>query len=149
MNVYTLSFSNKKNQFFFQEYDIPRAAVAAAAARLSSSATTTTLDLDPDENFYENTLPHSNSSNINNKNRVGLRESDLFIVEEAPKSSDYGSHGGDDRSSGYRSSSSPSIQSTEELYVNESAIGSLEDSQVSSPELVTRRRNTRIAESTR
>ena len=33
----------------------------------------------------------------------------------------------DDRSSGYRSSSSPSIQS-EELYVNESAIGSMEDS---------------------
>ena len=34
--------------------------------------------------------------------------------------------GGDDRSSGYRSSSSPSIQSTEELYVNESAVTLME-----------------------
>ena len=33
---------------------------------------------------------------------------------------------GDDRSSGYRSSSSPSIQSTEELYVNESAVTLME-----------------------
>ena len=37
-----------------------------------------------------------------------------------------GSSGGDDRSSGYRSSSSPSIQSTEELYVNESAVTLME-----------------------
>ena len=97
----------------FQEYEVPRAAVeaaraaaeAAAAAKFSSQSSQqlTTADSAEEENFYENTLTHSN------KHR-GLRESDIYIVEEAPKSSDYGSHGGDDRSSGYRSSSSPSIQ---------------------------------------
>ena len=99
---------------FFQEYEVPRAAVeaaraaaeAAAAAKFSgqSSQQLTTADSAEEENFYENTLTHSS------KHRGLLRESDIYIVEEAPKSSDYGSHGGDDRSSGYRSSSSPSIQ---------------------------------------
>ena len=138
--------------FARQEYDIPRAAVAAAAelaaARLTASkigqTTATTAPPPPpplpppittelEENYYENTLPHSV------KHR-GLREADIFITEEAPKSSsDYGSHAGDDRSSGYRSSSSPSIQSTEELYVNESAIGSLDSRDSESPELVNHR----------
>ena len=45
-------------------------------------------------------------------------------------------HTDDSRSSGYRSSSSPSIQS-EELYVNESAIGSMEESPTnSSPDIM-------------
>ena len=45
-------------------------------------------------------------------------------------------HTDDSRSSGYRSSSSPSIQS-EELYVNESAIGSMEESSHhSSPDIM-------------
>ena len=92
------------------------------------------MDLNPEENFYENHLAPVGNGKLQHR---GLRETELLIVEEAPKSSsDYGSHAGDDRSSGYRSSSSPSIQSTEELYVNESAIGSLDSRDSASPELV-------------
>jgi hypothetical protein len=113
------------------------AAAAAAAAAAASTAPSSPATFE--ETLYENTLTSGRSR--------GLRgDTDLYIAEEAPKStSDYGSHGGDDRSSGYRSSSSPSIQSTEELYVNESAIASLEElNAASSPEPVTRSKTSRI-----
>lgn len=74
------------------------------------------------EDLYENqtySVPKHNSSPIQSNS------TNMYPNEKNHHYCDFASQN-DDRSSGYRSSSSPSIQS-EELYVNESAIASMED----------------------
>jgi len=127
-----------------QEYDVPRNCIIK---------TNDFEDIDPgigrdqnsEENLYENQAylepdnleisrnrekgkrlspdHHQSNNNAIYANDSVVSSSTTFLSEFSVVSST----NTDDRSSGYRSSSSPSIQS-EELYVNESAIGSMEDS---------------------
>ena len=124
-----------------QEYDVPRNCViktttAAAVADFDDN-------IDPgighnsEENLYENQAyldPGSDkkrSDSRGSNNNAIYANQDNVVSNSTAFCSEFSvvsSTNTDDRSSGYRSSSSPSIQS-EELYVNESAIGSMEDSE--------------------
>merc|ERR1712008_52320 len=79
--------------------------------------------LSPDHHQSNNNAIYANDSVVSSSTTFLSDLTNLFYSEFSVVSSP----NTDDRSSGYRSSSSPSIQS-EELYVNESAIGSMEDS---------------------
>ena len=89
-----------------QDYDIPR---AITGKNIKSETTE-----EKTEDYYKNTKSIRHGSNSNS-----IYANDKTFCEASQ-------HSNDDRSSGYRSSSSPSIQS-EELYANESAVVSMED----------------------
>lgn len=101
-----------------EQYDVPKNIIIKEAA---------CEDLDDpighnsEENLYEN---QAYLNQEDNKKYDAHNFSEFSVVSN--------SHTDDSRSSGYRSSSSPSIQS-EELYVNESAIGSMEDTSSGNP----------------
>ena len=120
-----------------QEYDVPRNCILKATTDFED------IDIDPgighnsEENLYENQAYLEPGSEIRDKKRLVDQSNNAIYANDSVVPGNTGtfcsefsvvsSTNTDDRSSGYRSSSSPSIQS-EELYVNESAIGSMEDS---------------------
>ncbi|TRY62880.1 hypothetical protein TCAL_02029 [Tigriopus californicus] len=106
-----------------QDYDIPKQSFVQTRTEVPSP-----LNGDGSsgrgsaEDLYENqtySVPKHNSSSTQS------HSTNMYPNEKNHHYCDFSSQN-DDRSSGYRSSSSPSIQS-EELYVNESAIASMED----------------------
>ena len=103
-----------------QEYDVPKNITTSLGSKADSLEEID--DDDPighnsEENLYENQGYHSEERLLKKEN---IYANDNVSITHSSNSTD-----SCDRSSGYRSSSSPSIQSTEELYVNESAIGKL------------------------
>ena len=124
-----------------QEYDVPKNIHISLGNKSSSKRDSFEEIRDEDddddpighnseENLYENQGYHDHHHHseeerlLKKENQtVGIYANDNVSITHSSNSTD-----SCDRSSGYRSSSSPSIQSTEELYVNESAIGSMEDS---------------------
>ena len=103
-----------------QEYDVPKNIIASIKDTFAE-------DLEDDD-----PIAHNSEENLY-ENQAYVIESDkkesnaIYANDSALTEFSVSTHSTDDRSSGYRSSSSPSIQS-EELYVNESAIGSMEES---------------------
>ena len=110
-----------------QEYDIPRNVNNALKAKFEHVSEENDDDDDDDplvnnseENLYEN---QAYQDSIHKKeDNIYANESVVTHTTLSELSVASSTHTDDSRSSGYRSSSSPSIQS-EELYVNESAIG--------------------------
>ena len=126
-----------------QEYDIPRncvikTTVSAAVAEFDDIIDDPGIGHNSEENLYENQayldpgLDKKRSDSRGSTNSNAIYANDNVVSNSGTafcsEFSVVSSTNTDDRSSGYRSSSSPSIQS-EELYVNESAIGSMEDSE--------------------
>ena len=101
-----------------QEYDVPKNIIAAIKDTFDEDIDDDPIAHNSEENLYENQAYVIDS---------GKKDSNaIYANDSALTEFSVSTHSTDDRSSGYRSSSSPSIQS-EELYVNESAIGSMED----------------------
>ena len=114
-----------------QEYDVPKNIHISSLGSSKADSFEEIRDEDDDdpighnseENLYENQgyCHHSEEERL-------LKKENIYANDNVSITHSSNSTDSCDRSSGYRSSSSPSIQSTEELYVNESAIGSMEDS---------------------
>ena len=119
--VYYNSLSEEEHQ----EYDIPRNVNNALKAKFEHVSEENDDDDDPlvnnsEENLYEN---QAYQESIQKKeDNIYANDSVITHTTLSELSVASSTHTDDSRSSGYRSSSSPSIQS-EELYVNESAIG--------------------------
>eukprot|EP00095_Tigriopus_kingsejongensis_P001858 snap_masked-scaffold1139_size60066-processed-gene-0.2 protein:Tk01858 transcript:snap_masked-scaffold1139_size60066-processed-gene-0.2-mRNA-1 annotation:"hypothetical protein LOTGIDRAFT_164583" len=104
-----------------QEYDIPRSSLVHANGSFVLSGQGSSGRGSVEDLFENQTYSVTKGSD----NQSPSTQSHMFPQDKGHNFCDYTSQN-DDRSSGYRSSSSPSIQS-EELYANESAIASMED----------------------
>jgi hypothetical protein len=112
-----------------EQYDIPRNILKH---NLHLEDLDDPIGHNSEENLYENQAYEINDNDDDDDGK-NKQDNNIYANDGVITSTTFGefsvtsSTHTDDRSSGYRSSSSPSIQS-EELYVNESAIGSMEDS---------------------
>ncbi len=112
-----------------QDYDIPRNIIRETTFIKSSCKVTQDL-LDQIDDHIEVNNQSSSEENLYQNSDLDKKDHIIYAndsVSNATNFSEFSTVTDDSRSSGYRSSSSPSIQSTEELYVNESAIGSMEE----------------------
>ena len=102
-----------------QEYDVPRSSAASLIVPPHKFSSNSTAEADEEK------------ADVSGRSKYAVPKSSpsttIYANDRSSYCSDFTTtNSNDDRSSGYRSSSSPSIQS-EELYVNESAIASMED----------------------